>query len=79
MSLTVSAVFDGKTIIPHDPISLPAGQEVRVTIVAVERRESDELAPFADLERFGVDDPNLPTDLSANHDHYLYGTPKQSQ
>ena len=24
-----------------------------------------------------IDDPELPTDLSVNLDHYLYGTPKR--
>jgi len=32
---------------------------------------------FAGLTAFAVDLPNSPTDLSVQHDHYLYGTPKR--
>jgi len=79
MSQTISAHFDGETIVPHDPISLPVGQELRVTLEAVAPHEQTEAGPFADLMQFGIDDPNLPTDLSINHDHYLYGTPKKHE
>jgi hypothetical protein len=29
------------------------------------------------LLRFASDLPDAPSDLSAQHDHYLYGTPKR--
>jgi len=60
------AVFD-------EPASLPEGMKVRIVPVAQSARKT--LA-----ERFknligAVDD--LPEDMAENHDHYLYGSPKQ--
>ena len=72
MSQTITAHFDGEMIVPHDPVSLPIGQELRVTLEPLAHDDAQEGAPFADLAEFGVDDPNLPADLSLNHDHYLY-------
>lgn len=79
MSQTITAHFDGETIVPHDPVSLPVGQELRVTLEPAVPEEEPEVGPFADLAEIGIDDPSLPTDLSVNHDHYLYGTPKKHE
>jgi hypothetical protein len=65
------AVFD-------EPAALPEGMKVRivpVSTVAVAEGGRKTLA-----ERFknligAVDD--LPEDMAENHDHYLYGSPKQ--
>lgn len=68
-----------------EPGSLPEGAEVSVEMVPVrkesaEGRESSESRGGPSLyERLRhvigkVDD--LPPDFSRNHDHYLYGTPK---
>lgn len=65
------AVFD-------EPTKLPDGMKVRIVPIAA--------VPVAEggrktlAERFknligAVDD--LPEDMAENHDHYLYGTPKQ--
>jgi len=69
----INAHFDGKAIIPDEPVQLPVGQRLHVRIELVE----PETAPFADLLNFGVDVPEAPPDLAAQHDHYLYGTPKR--
>ncbi len=62
--------------------TLPDGTIVRVEPVAEsELAESvKDVSQLRDmlLSHAGViDDPELPTDLAENHDHYLYGTPKK--
>jgi len=74
MTRSISAHFDGKVIVPDEPISLPAGQRLRVEIESVEAPGGG----FVDLLRFAADLPGAPSDLAGQHDHYLYGTPKQS-
>jgi hypothetical protein len=73
MSKSFSAHFDGKVIIPDQPISLPIGEKLTFRVEAT----TDHPGQFADLAKFAADLPESPGDLSAQHDHYLYGTPKQ--
>ncbi len=69
-------------IILENGETLPDGTIVRVEPKAEsEPAESvkdiselrDMLLSFAGV----IDDPELPTDLAENHDHYLYGKPKR--
>ena len=73
MTRTISAHFDGKVIVPDEPVQFPVGQPLRLVV------EVAEPAPprFAELLNFAADLPDAPEDLSAQHDHYLYGSPKQ--
>lgn len=73
MTQTISAHFDGKFIVPDEPVHLPVGQSLRVHL------ELAEIKPgrFSELLRFAVDLPDAPADLAAQHDHYLYGIPKR--
>ena len=73
MTQFIAAHFDGKVIVPDEPVQLPAGQPLRVHIEVVESAS----ARFGDLLRFEADLPDAPSDLAAQHDHYLYGSPKQ--
>jgi len=78
MSRTIPVIFDGEVFRPVEPVDLPAGREYQVT-VDEEVTEADlEAMPQAlrrILERARAMD--LPSDLAAQHDHYLYGTPKR--
>jgi hypothetical protein len=72
MSQFISAHFDGRFIVPDEPVELPVGQPLRIQVEVVAA------APrFAALLDFASDLPDAPADLSAQHDHYLYGTPKR--
>jgi hypothetical protein len=73
MTQSITAHFDGQFIVPDEPLQLPVGQRLRVHVEVVESSP----ARFADFLRFAADLPDAPPDLSAQHDHYLYGTPKQ--
>lgn len=73
MLQSVSAHFDGKVIVPEQPLDLPVGQPLRIVVEVVA-----ETAPrFESLLRYAADLSDAPSDLSAQHDHYLYGCPKQ--
>ena len=73
MSTVFSGHFDGRVIVPDEPVSLPVGQklQVRVETIAADRGQ------FASLAEFAAELPDSPGDLSSQHDHYLYGTPKR--
>jgi hypothetical protein len=73
MTQTITAYYDGKVIIPDEPVQLPIGQLLRVQLEVSGPLESR----FADLLELGADLPDAPADLSAQHDHYLYGSPKR--
>ncbi|MGH3664566.1 MAG: CopG family transcriptional regulator [Egibacteraceae bacterium] len=56
----------------------PEAEHVRAALrryvaAAVSRSDRDPLLAMAGL----VDDPDGPTDVAMNHDHYLYGAPKR--
>jgi hypothetical protein len=73
MTQTIAAHFDGKVIVPDEPVQLPVGQPLRVCLELAEP-----FAPrFAELSQFAADLPDAPSDLAAQHDHYLYGSPKK--
>lgn len=73
MTRTIAAHFDGKVIVPDEPVELPVDQPLRVRVEFADQPQP----PFADLLRFASDLPGAPSDLAAQHDHYLYGTPKR--
>jgi len=72
MSQSIRGHFDGNVIVPDGPLDLRAGQRIEIEIRAVD----SESPQFGDLARFGTDLPDAPRDLANQHDHYLYGTPK---
>lgn len=73
MTRTISAHFDGKVIIPDEPVELPVGRSLQLVV----ELSAETTARFADLLCFAADLPDAPSDLGAQHDHYLYGNPKR--
>ena len=78
--MTVSAHYDGKAIIPDEPLDLPPNQALIVQIESVGAREpaADESA-LAWLAANAVENDALPADLADQHDHYLYGCSMQDR
>ena len=80
---TFLAHTDGKVIIPDEPVDLPKGQRLRVTVEVVPEGEvtqakmPDWVQDLVELSKQMPDD--LPEDLAEQHAHYLYGTPKRRQ
>ncbi len=70
--MSITATVENDTIKLPEGVHLPDGTRVRVE--AEERVEptlAECLAPFIGIWKDG------PPDLAINHDHYLYGAPKQ--
>jgi hypothetical protein len=78
-SMTVNAHFDGKVIIPDEPLDLPPNQALILQIERVGLREPAEEPALAWLAANAVDNDGLSTDLADQHDHYLYGSPKKDR
>ena len=87
MSRTIKAHFDGKVFVPDQPVDLAAGESAEVTFsgrgVPADVQPppvTNPQYPLRDLvdwvETLPID-PESPGDRAAQHDHYLYGTPKR--
>ena len=90
--ISLKARFDGRVLVPEQPVDLPQNRVLEVTVTEIPAIDeangthsaSDEellaepplMALVKALEGLPFD-PNSPTDGAAQHDHYLYGTPKR--
>ena len=77
---TVKARFDGRVFVPEGPVNLPVGCVVEVPLAAATPTQMAKPPLVELLETLDKlpDDPDWPADGAAQHDHYLYGTPKKS-
>ncbi|HUY88276.1 MAG TPA: antitoxin family protein [Pirellulales bacterium] len=73
---TFRARFDGQVLIPERPLDLPQGSVVEIRATVVESPTSA-LQALTKLAADFPDNPDLPADGAAQHDHYLYQTPKR--
>jgi hypothetical protein len=74
--MTVSAHFDGKVIVPDQPLDLPLNERLIVQIQPVSgNAEPAEESALSWLAANAVDSESLPRDLADRHDHYLYARP----
>jgi len=75
--MTVKVHFDGKVLVPEEPIDLPLNCTLEVDVKTPSPPLPDRpLMKLVELARkFPVTD--APTDGAAQHDHYLYGLPKR--
>jgi hypothetical protein len=75
---TLTAHFDGKVLIPDEPVKLPVNCALKVQVEPVGQTPCTDkpLQRLVQLaRRFPVIDG--PSDGAAQDDHYLYGLPKQ--
>jgi hypothetical protein len=77
MTRTIKVHFDGKVFVPDEPVDLPVGTQVEVQIVASTPAERGPLMDLVDWVETLPPLPDSPGDAAAQHDHYLYGTPKR--
>ena len=76
--MTIRAHFDGKTLVPDEPVNLPVNCPLQIEVAPVapatvgQRPQKNLAAALNDLPA----NPDWPSDGAAQHDHYLYGTPK---
>lgn len=78
---TIKARFDGSVFVPEEPLDLPVGYETEITVTPISDEEPKEKPTtfLADLAKELAEmpsDPDWPEDGAEQHDHYLYGTPK---
>ena len=71
--MMVNAHFDGRAIIPDEPLDLPPNQALVVQIESVGASETADESALAWLASNAVENDALPADLADQHDHYLYG------
>ncbi len=72
--MNVNAHFDGKVIVPDEPLDLPPNQPLIVNIEMVSgESEPGEEPVLSWLAANAVESDALPTDLADWHDHYLDG------
>ena len=76
--ISIRAHFDGKVIVPHDPLDLPPNQAliVRIEPLSASQTEPQESC-LSWLAANSADSAAAPGDLAHQHDHYLYGSPKR--
>jgi hypothetical protein len=79
---TLKAHFDGKVLVPDEPVNLPVNRALKVQVETVEQSatpaiEEKPLAKLLKAIEAMPSNPNWPKDGAAQHDHYLYGLPKR--
>ena len=77
--MMVNAHFDGRAIIPDEPLDLPPNQALVVEIEPVGACETADESALAWLAANAVENDALPADLADRHDHYLYGCPTENR
>ncbi len=76
----LKAHFDGKVLVPDEPLDLPINCALEVQVRPVEQsaRRKTPLQQLAEALKELPTDINAPADGAAQHDHYLFGTSKRS-
>jgi predicted DNA-binding antitoxin AbrB/MazE fold protein len=75
--MTIHAIYENGVFRPIEAVQLPDNCEVELSVQTKGPSPERPLAPLAEIARQFPDNPNSPTDRAAQHDHYLYGTPKR--
>ena len=75
LTTTLIAHFDGKVIVPDEPVELPTGcpLEIRIETAGTRSARPGSLTRLAERAGKIAANPAAPTDASVQHDHYLYG------
>ncbi len=73
---TIHAIFDGSVLRPEESVDLEPNARYLITIERKE--ETDQQSLWDILSKFSGKIEG-PEDWSKEHDHYLYGVPKQEK
>jgi hypothetical protein len=76
MTKTITATFDGEYLRPDNPVDLQPNQRYLITIEPETETQTPESGWSAIESLAGT--VEAPADWSIEHDHYLYGSPKQN-
>ena len=81
MKQTYRVVFDGQVLHPQGAVSLETNREYTIIVEDTEPDNQSSIVKSAPTELFDFVLENAQDlgneDLAEQHDHYLYGTPKQ--
>ena len=77
MGIAINAHYDGKVIVPDEPLDLPPNQALVVRIESINGNTLAEESALTWIAENSCESPHLPSDLSHQHDHYLYGVQKK--
>lgn len=77
MLQTITATFDGTAFLPEWPLDIERGRRYIVTIQPIP--VTPEPTSAWDVLKKLTGTVDAPEDWSAQHDHYLYGTPKHNE
>ena len=77
MFKTLTATFDGQALWPETPLNLELNIRYLVTIEPFAASNGEEEGDVWDLLETVAGTVDAPSDWAAEHDHYLYGTPKR--
>jgi hypothetical protein len=78
--MVVRGTFDGKAIVLDEPLNIPPDSRVVVHVEPESAAPAPEQSSVLQwIESNTIEDQSLPNDLSRQHDHYLYGSPRKPQ
>ena len=75
LMVSIRAHFDGKVFIPDEPVDVLPNAKVRILLVDDNSTDRPLMDLMQAIESHPID-LTWPMDGAAQHDHYLYGTPK---
>jgi predicted DNA-binding antitoxin AbrB/MazE fold protein len=79
--MTIHAIYENGVFRPLEPVDLPDNTAVEISGVNVLEKPSEPhhrpLMRLVEIAQRYPRNPDAPTDGAAQHDHYLYGTPKR--
>ena len=81
--MVIHALYENGVFRPTEPVELPESCPVELVIrqEGAATLQPSSTTPLARLAAIAAEHPEnteLPRDLAAQHDHYLYGMPKRS-
>jgi hypothetical protein len=68
--------FDGKVFVPDEPVDLPRNQQLVLHVEIPTEHPANGASDLWQILDQHTGSVEAPADWSAEHDHYLYGTPK---
>jgi hypothetical protein len=78
MTTRLRVRFDGRVLVPLDPVDLAVGPyDIVIDNIAPPPSDQPPLAKLAEIAKKFPPRADSPGDAAAQHDHYLYGTPKR--
>jgi predicted DNA-binding antitoxin AbrB/MazE fold protein len=78
MTTTIHAIYESEVFRPLDVVDLPEKSKVEISVVPARPVSGQPaLARLLEIAEQFRDNPDLPTAMAAQHDQYLFGTPKR--